>query len=418
MKAAFSYDEAPLTITRLEVENVKRIRHVEITPEGALVVIGGANDQGKSSLTDAIRMLLGGEKMVPESAVRRGESDARVIGHLGDELVVERHFVAGGRSTLVVKDADGFKMSSPQGILNKLYNALSFDPLAFAQEKNVQKQARMLQEALGLDFTDVDARRAHAFEERKTAHRFERDVEGRLRGMVLHTDAPKSEVSTAELVAKASAVEAHKAKRARAEEQVRRAQADVERIRIELERAEDTLRIREQELEIIPEPETLDVSGELRELEAVNKKVRENKAHSDVSDQHASASAEVERLQATIEACDDEKAQMIAKARFPVEGLSFRAEDGAILLNGLPLDQAAESQRIRLSVAIGFAMNPRLKVLLVRQGSELDSKALRLIAELAAEHGGQVWIEKVSEDGKGCSVVLEDGAVKTSAAAE
>ena len=411
------FDETPLTITRLEVENVKRIRYVQITPDGALVVIGGMNDQGKSSLTDAIRMLLGGEKMVPESAVRRGETEAHVVGHLGDELIVERHFVAGGRSSLVVKDADGFKMSSPQTILNKLYTALSFDPLAFAQEKNVQKQSRMLQEALGLDFADVDARRAQAAEERKTAHRFERDVEGRLRGMLLHPGAPKHEVSTGELVSKASAIEAHKAKRARAEDAVRRAQSDVDRIRVELERAEDTLRLREQDLEIIPEPEALDVSTELRELEAVNKKVRENKAHQDVTDQLTSATQEVERLQGIIDGCDAEKAGMIAKARFPVEGLSFRAEDGAILMNGLPLDQAAESQRIRLSVAIGFAMNPRLKVLLVRQGSELDSKALRLVAEMAREHEGQVWIEKVSEDGKGCSVVLEDGAVKASAEA-
>lgn len=412
------FDEQPLTITRLEVENIKRIKVVKMTPEGGLVIVGGQNDQGKSSLTDAIRMLLGGEKMVPDTAVRHGESDAHVIGHLGDELIVERHFVAGGKSTLVVKDTDGRKMSSPQTILNKLYTALSFDPLAFAAEKNLQRQAKMLQDALGLDFTDVDHRRKTAYDERTIAHRFERDTEGRLRGMIFHLDAPKDEVSTAELVAKASAVEAHKAKRARAEEAVKRAQSDVDRIKLELERAEDTLRLRKQDFDAIPEPESLDVSAELQGLEAVNRKVRENKAHADVKDQLQGAREEVARLDRLIEECDAEKADAIASAQFPVDGLSFRSEDGAILLNGFPLDQAAESQRIRLSVAIGFAMNPRLKVLLVRQGSELDSRALRLLAELAAEHEGQVWIERVSEDGVGCSVVLEDGAIKEAKAAE
>jgi methylase of polypeptide subunit release factors len=159
-------------------------------------------------------------------------------------------------------------------------------------------------------------------------------------------------------------------------------------------------------------PYAVAASIEITRLEETNKKVRENAARADIEEQLESARAETARLDGEIDQCDAEKAEAMAAASFPVQGLSFRENDGSLLLNGLPLEQAAESQRIRLSVAIGFALNPRLKVLLVRQGSELDSNAMRLLAEIADEHGGQVWVERVSEDGAGCSVVLEDGEVR------
>ena len=38
-----------MKIIKLTAENVKRLKAIEITPEGNLVVIGGLNDQGKTS---------------------------------------------------------------------------------------------------------------------------------------------------------------------------------------------------------------------------------------------------------------------------------------------------------------------------------------------------------------------------------
>ena len=54
-----------VTIVTLEAENIKRLKAVEITPEGNLVVVGGKNAQGKSSVMDSIAYALGGKKLVP-----------------------------------------------------------------------------------------------------------------------------------------------------------------------------------------------------------------------------------------------------------------------------------------------------------------------------------------------------------------
>jgi chromosome segregation ATPase len=422
----YSYEETPLTITRLEVENVKRIKLVRLTPEGSVVVIGGANDQGKSSLTDAIRMLLGGEREVPETALRRGARHGHVIGQLGDELLVERTFREGGKTSLRVTDLDGRPVpGGPQTILARLYNALTFDPLNFAQAEGKEaglKQAKMLQEAIGLDFSEVDQRRAKLVAERSGANRTVRDLEGRHRGAPFHLGVPKQETSAAEILARGAAHSGICAKRetaqngvARAEERVSDLESEIARLTDELTAANIALKSARQHLVETPVPPEFDAvaaSIEITRLEETNKKVRENAARADIEEQLESARAETARLDGEIDQCDAEKAEAMAAASFPVQGLSFRENDGSLLLNGLPLEQAAESQRIRLSVAIGFALNPRLKVLLVRQGSELDSNAMRLLAEIADEHGGQVWVERVSEDGAGCSVVLEDGEVR------
>ena len=62
-------------------------------------------------------------------------------------------------------------------------------------------------------------------------------------------------------------------------------------------------------------------------------------------------------------------------------------------------------------VALGLAQNPRLRVMLVREGSVLDEDNLAELARIADENGAQVWLERVGNSGA-VSVLIEDGAVK------
>ena len=139
-----------LTILQLTAENVKRLHAVDIKPDGSLVIIGGRNAQGKSSVLDSIEFALGGDPSA-KMPVRRGEANARVVVNLG-EIVVKRTFTAAGGTSLVVTNADGQKQSSPQTILDKLTGALTFDPLAFSRQKPAA-QAETLRALVGLDFT-------------------------------------------------------------------------------------------------------------------------------------------------------------------------------------------------------------------------------------------------------------------------
>ena len=55
-------------ILKLTAENLLRLKAVEITPDGELVVVGGRNAQGKTSVLDAIEMALGGKRKIPPSS--------------------------------------------------------------------------------------------------------------------------------------------------------------------------------------------------------------------------------------------------------------------------------------------------------------------------------------------------------------
>jgi hypothetical protein len=63
-----------------------------------------------------------------------------------------------------------------------------------------------------------------------------------------------------------------------------------------------------------------------------------------------------------------------------------------------------------VSVAIGAALNSRVRVILVRDGSLLDEKSMKLLEELAAQYDLQVWLERVSGDDE-VGILIEDGMV-------
>lgn len=143
-----------MKIIQLRSNNVKRLTAVQITPTGDLVVIGGKNGAGKSSVLDSIMFAMAGKDSLPAMPVRRGASKAKVELDLGD-IVVVRTFTPGGGTNLTVKSKDGRKFPSPQTLLDSLTGRLSFDPLEFSRQKP-DEQAEVLRSLVGLDFEKID----------------------------------------------------------------------------------------------------------------------------------------------------------------------------------------------------------------------------------------------------------------------
>jgi hypothetical protein len=159
-------------------------------------------------------------------------------------------------------------------------------------------------------------------------------------------------------------------------------------------------------------PDTTALRTELAAVQDHNRKVDANSRREAIRARTRRIPAHAEQLTATIEGADATKAERLAAAKFPVEGLGI-SDAGGVTWNGLPFEQASTAVRTRVSVAIGFALNPKLKILLVRNGNDLDAKNLQLLADLAKEAGGQVWVERIAGGIDGIqTVVIEDGAVQ------
>jgi len=425
-------------IVRLEAENVKRLVAVEITPDGSLVVIGGKNGAGKSSTIDSIAMALGGKDLVPERPLRDGAERGHVEVDLGD-LVVRRTFTAAGGGTLTVSNREGARYPSPQGVLDELTGRLTFDPLAFSR-MDARRQLETLRALVGVDFSEIDRARAELYQERTAVNRTAAQLAARIASMPRHEGAPEEEVSVAALMKELDAA-VHAAREAEeADERAVVAQNAVDRAgvmiaemdqeiaaleaRAKVLLAERNQLARRQSAELLPEAETKEaeanrlrgavpsqdpIRSRIASADEQNRRRRENLEREACEADHQSAKREAARLSEEIEALDRTKETTLSAAAFPVPGLSF--DDTGVLFNGIPFSQASSAEQLRVSVAMGAAMNPRLRVLLVRDGSLLDEDSLRLLAAMAEEHGLQVWLERVGE-GAECSVVIEDGTVR------
>ena len=109
-----------MKINKLEIENVKRVKAVKLEPtQNGLTIIGGDNNQGKTSVLDAIAWALGGDKYRPSRPQRDGSTIPPTL-HIvmNNGLVVERK---GKNSALKVTDPQGEKADS--SFLMSLWNS-------------------------------------------------------------------------------------------------------------------------------------------------------------------------------------------------------------------------------------------------------------------------------------------------------
>ena len=123
-------------ITALEAENVKRIKAVALTPAPTgLTLVGGNNNQGKTSVLDALAWALGGEKFRPNAAQRDGAvAPAHLRVTLSNGVVVERK---GKNSSLTVTDPTGRR--SGQQLLNAFVEPLALDLPRFMEASDKEK---------------------------------------------------------------------------------------------------------------------------------------------------------------------------------------------------------------------------------------------------------------------------------------
>lgn len=403
----------PLKIVELTVTNIQRIRSVHITPNGdPTVILGGDNGQGKTSVLDAIEMALGGGRSISAEPVRKGAKQGSIVANLGD-LVVERVIAKDRTHTLTVRDADGNKMRSPQAVLDALCSKIAFDPLAF-MDLEPARQNETLRQLLGLDFSKQDGERSRCYDKRTETTRDAKAVRAQSEGLVVPPGTPAERVVVADVLARLraqSTVEEarklHARKRWEAEQAVTQAKDALARAETILMNARASLK--RIEAEVVPEAiEREPIETELASAEATNSNVAKREQRDALEKKAGELDAEAERLSARIAEIDAEKAALLASKSFPVPGLAL-GENGPTL-DAVPLEQASAAQRLRVSVALGLALNPTLKVLLVRDASLLDSKSLALVAEMAGEAGAQVWLERVGA-GDEHAIVISDGQV-------
>ena len=187
-----------MKINKLEIENVKRVKAVRIEPTAnGLTLIGGRNNQGKTSVLDAIAWALGGERFRPSKA----KNDASVIPPnlkivMNNGLVVERK---GKNSDLKVTDPDGKK--SGQQLLNEFVSQLAIDLPKFMEASGKEKAQTLLQIiGVGNQLAELEQEETELFNERLAIGRIADQKEKFAKEQTYYPEAPAELVSPSELI--------------------------------------------------------------------------------------------------------------------------------------------------------------------------------------------------------------------------
>lgn len=403
-----------MKIIHLKAENIKRLIAVEITPDSNVVKITGKNGHGKTSVLDAIWWGLGGAQNIQAKPIHTGADEGYVEIDLG-EMIVTRTFKMKGdetTSSLKVESKDGSRFPSPQALLDKLLGDLTFDPLAFAR-MDAKKQFETLRKLVpGVDFEAIDRANKADYDARTDVNRQIKAVEGQLDAITGCLRGDPIDVSG--ILGQMQDAAAHNA-----DTEKRRANRDG------LKRREKELRDQAQAMineanEISQKiltagdlPALIDISKlreDISKAEVHNKGVEARIRKEKLDKEIIALSDQSDKLTAAIETRNAEKQEAIAKANIPVEGITFG--DAEIILNGQPFNQASDAEQLRASLAIAMALNPKLKVIRVRDGSLLDDNSMKIVEQMAEKNDFQIWAEIVDGSGK-VGFVIEDGKNKT-----
>lgn len=420
-------------IINLKISNVMRLKAIEINPDQSVVIVGGRNAQGKTSTLDSISMLIGGLKFGPPEPIRLGENHAEIEGQLG-EFHLKRTYdrtPTGIKSKLIVKDADGASLKSPQAILDGLTGTLSFDPLEFADGMNRQRQASTLRELVGLDVEQLEEELSRIYARRTEKGQEKRAAQAVVDDLPWYADigARKSVVEIGHRMTAAVHIERAREQRIGDIERKRRELAAYNQAITQLnheigllmkrrgeaensvDRTREALDSAVYNFEEFVEPENIGaIEADLAGVENHNQQV-------DANDKRMERAEYANQIAQEWKALDEEHDTIATNIRkqteaveYPIDNLELRRE--GVYFQGVPFEQSSRAERIKVSLAMGMAMNRGMRVLLIRDGSVLDEESMELIHEFAETRDFQIWIEMARgyEQQPG-AIIIEDGEV-------
>lgn len=408
-------------IAALEAENVKRIKAVALTPSPTgLTIVGGNNNQGKTSVLDALAWALGGEKFRPTAAVRDGAlapPHLKVI--LSNGVVVERR---GKNSSLTVTDPTGQR--SGQQLLSAFVEPLALDLPRFMQASDKDKADTLLNIiGVGDALTGLDREIKALYDRRTVIGQIGAQKRHAAEELTEYPDAPSEPVSAIELIQQQQEILLHNAdnqrkrmKLAQLEEQEKQLGRRVQELSQELEMVEHQLTAVQQDVQDatknvaqLQDESTAELEQSIRNVEEINRQVSANLAKSKAQDEAERYAQEYTALTEQIKAKRTARMDLLNGADLPLTGLGV--EDGSLTYNGKHWQDMSGSDQLRVATAIVRRLNPDCGFVLLDKLEQMDLATLAEFGSWLQTEGLQAIATRVSTGGE-CQIIIEDGRVK------
>lgn len=415
-----------IKIASLTTENVKRVKsvHIEPSPNG-LTIIGGNNNNGKTSILDAIAWALGGNKYRPSKAQRDGSVVPPTINlKLSNGLIVERK---GKNSDLKVTDPTGNKAG--QNLLDSFVEELAINLPKFINSSDKEKANTLLEIiGVGQQLYELECQEKEKYNMRRSIGQIADQKEKFAKEQPFYPEAPKTLVSITDLITQQQDILAKNGENQRKRDMTDQLHRQATQLMAEIERQENTLAnlkeqyqsvlrdydVAQKTSEQLQDESTEELEESIANIEAINIKVRANldreKAEQDAAEyrtQYSSLTTEIESLR-------KQRMDLLQNADLPLDGLSV--EDGELLYNGQRWDNMSGSQQLMVSTAIVRKLKPECGFVLIDKLEQMDMQTLNEFGAWLEQEGLQAIATRVST-GDECSIIIEDGYVKNSESA-
>jgi hypothetical protein len=409
-----------IKINKLEIENVKRVKAVKIepTPNG-LTIIGGKNNQGKSSVLDAIAWALGGNKHRPSQPEREGSVTPPYLHIvLSNGLIVERK---GKNSDLKVIDPNGQKHG--QQLLDSFVEELAIDLPKFLNASSKEK-ANILLRIIGVgdQLFELERKEQELYNQRHAIGQIADQKAKFAKEQPYYPDAPKEPVSAADLIKQQQDILARNGENQRKRLRVQQIQAEFEqqgkevaRLMAMLNAAQEKYNQLQQDLAIaqkdaqdLVDESTAELEASIAQIDEINRKVRANLDKEKAEEEAREYGRQYEALTTEIEAVRKQKIDLLANANLPLPGLSV--QDGELIYNGQKWDNMSGSDQLKVATAIVRKLKPQCGFVLMDKLEQMDLDTLREFGQWLEQEGLQAIATRVST-GDECSIIIEDGYV-------
>lgn len=405
----------------LQIEGIRLIKAAQLKfkPSGLTEIIG-KNNQGKSSIIDAIEILFEGFKQSTDDIITHGADKAVIIGDL-DEFIIKR-VMTGKTNRLEVITKEGFKPQKPQDFLNTLINKLTFRPQVFLSKKPEEK-LRSVMEILKIDFTKENIEIAD-----KEAERL---IVGRdLKYLGERQEPPEVlPVDTADLLKQKQEIQ-------RFNEEEKEKQYDITFFQSMLKdtdyriesnttpvRMAGLLKVQRCLQDVIlalPAPiykSTDAIDQQISNASQTNQQAQNFKDYQAWKVNKADKQAKYEKLTNEIKSLKESKIQKLAETKMPVKGLKIKEvteNNYGLFYNDIYCENWSTSIGWKISLAICAAMQPDLKAIFLDNGEALDSDTRLSLDEWAVKNDVQVIltvVEKIPDTLVEGKFFIEEGRI-------
>lgn len=407
-------------INKLEIENVKRVKAVTIEPtSNGLTILGGNNNQGKTSVLDAIAWALGGNKYKPSKPARDGSMNPPTLRlELSNGLIVERK---GKNSDLKVTDPSGQKAG--QQLLDSFVEELALNLPKFIESSSKDKANTLLQIiGVGEKLWELDRKEEQLYNERRTIGQIADQKKKYAAEQPQYPEAPNELVSIADLIHEQQEILARNGENAKKRQNrenivnsLHLSEARLKQLKEQLAQEEATHEslmsdyiAANKSIEDLVDESTDEIENSIANIEEINRKVRANLDKEKAEEDAKQYSSQYDNLSKQIQDVRDERTSLLDSADLPLPGLSV--EDGELVFDGQKWDNMSGSQQLRVATAIVRKLKPECGFVLLDKLEQMDIPTLTEFGKWLESEGLQAIATRVSS-GEECQIIIEDGYV-------